>query len=91
MPECDAAKYSFFVRENGRIAPCIEYPETTIDLSDFAHTKKECSAMLCKCNEEHPCFYNDAREIGILLRSMPGIILHAPQIIAQMIRLGNFF
>ncbi len=91
MPECDAMKYSFLVRESGKIAPCIEYPKTEIDISDFQGEKKKCRGMLIECNREHPCFYNDAREIGIIVRSFPKIILHAPQIIAQMIRLGNFF
>lgn len=91
MPECDAMKYSFLVRENGKIAPCIEFPGKEVCFDSFREYKKKYSSMLCECNNDHPCFYNDAREIGILLRSAQKIILHAPQIIKQMIRFGNFF
>lgn len=91
MPPCDAMKRSFLVRENGIIAPCIEMPGKEIDIDDFARCKREYRDSICRCNAEHPCFYNDAREIGMLLRGIPGIILHLPVVFGQMRRYGNFF
>lgn len=91
MPPCDALRYSFYVSEAGQISPCIEYPDTKIQLSDFNNCKANCRKLLQDCNETHPCFYNDAREIGIILHSLPDIIIHLPKIISQLIKYGNFF
>lgn len=91
MPMCDALKYSFFVRENGQIAPCIEWPDQSVTTQRFAAAKKELVPLLCRCNREHPCFYNDAREIGILIRSIPKIMVHLPVILKQTARYGSFF
>ena len=94
MLECDAMKRSFLLKENGCFAPCIEYPGVEVTLGGFAAYRKQQKrhqALFRKCNKETPCFYNDAREIGVLLRRIPDILLHFPQIVRQMIKLGNFF
>lgn len=91
MPECDAMKYSMLMKENGQLAPCIEFPDVTIDINNFRNSKQECKEMLLLCNCKTPCFYNDAREIGFLWRKKWKIIQHVPTIIKQMKRYGNFF
>ena len=91
MPECDALNYSFLMKETGCISPCIEFPNIDISLQDFAALKKQHKPCLDACNRTTPCFYNDAREIGFLLRKKWQILLHAPQLMRQMKRYGNFF
>ncbi|MCI8285814.1 MAG: radical SAM protein [Firmicutes bacterium] len=91
MPECDALNYSFLMKENGDIAPCIEFPNNKIILNKFKDSKKSNKEILNKCNCDTPCFYNDAREIGFLWRKKLRIIAHFPQLICQMKRYGNFF
>ncbi len=91
MPECDALKYSFLMKENGKIAPCIEFPDIEIALKNFAKLKKQCKSCLDFCNTATPCFYNDAREIGFLVRKKWLILRHMPELLRQMRRYGNFF
>jgi MoaA/NifB/PqqE/SkfB family radical SAM enzyme len=91
MPECDAMKYSFVMKEDGVFAPCIEFTNKQVNIDNFKNDKKKYKKMLYKCNNETPCFYNDAREIGVLLRKKWRILLHMPRIIKQMITYGNFF
>jgi len=94
MAMCDAMKRSFLLKETGSIAPCIEYPNIELELGGFfkfRKQQKENRQLFKHCNRETPCFYNDAREIGILLNSLPDIAMHSPQIIKQMIKYGNFF
>jgi MoaA/NifB/PqqE/SkfB family radical SAM enzyme len=91
MPSCDAAKYSFLMQENGNISPCIEFPDILLELDDFSREKKKYRDVFCRCNENTPCFYNDAREIGVVWRKKLRIFFHLPLIVKQMIRYGNFF
>lgn len=91
MPSCDAMKYSFLLKENGDFAPCIEMPDKNFTLESFSSDKQKYKELFKKCNHDHPCFYNDAREIGILYRNIPRLILNFPVIIAQMIKYRSFF
>lgn len=91
MPECDAMNYSFLMKENGRISPCIEFPNIDLSLNDFEKQKKQHKPRLDLCNASTPCFYNDAREIGFLIRKKWTILRHMPEILRQMKRYGNFF
>lgn len=91
MPPCDAMKHSFLLKENGQMAPCIEMPEKNFTFENFRKDKEKYKNEIKKCNLEHPCFYNDAREIGVLYRNIPRLILNAPKIISQMINFKNFF
>lgn len=91
MPECDALNYSFLLKENGKFAPCIEFPNIDITLKEFRWQKQMHKACLNSCNTATPCFYNDAREIGFLVRKKWIILRHAPMLISQMKRYGNFF
>ncbi len=91
MPLCDAMKYSFLLKEDGKMAPCIEMPESNFTFEDFEKYKSKYRQCIHNCNSEHPCFYNDAREIGILYRNKWRALLRAPQIISEMIRYKSFF
>ncbi len=91
MPECDAMKYSFLMKETGEFAPCIEFPNISVDIHHFTKNKKECVPILHKCNDTTPCFYNDAREIGFLWRKKWRILCRFPSLIKQMKTYGNFF
>lgn len=91
MPPCDAMKYSFLLKENGDFAPCIEMPDKKFTLETFSADKRRYNKLFVKCNHDHPCFYNDAREIGVLYRNIPRLILNSPKIIAQMIKYKSFF
>lgn len=91
MPECDALKYSFLLKETGKIAPCIEFPDLTVDLADFLAMKREYRKKLAACNASTPCFYNDAREIGFLWRKKWRILANFSRLVKQMKRYGNFF
>jgi hypothetical protein len=53
--------------------------------------KAEWIGRCAECNKNTPCFYNDAREIGILWRKKWRLIPALPHIAAQIIRYGNFF
>ncbi|MCL1843367.1 MAG: radical SAM protein [Defluviitaleaceae bacterium] len=94
MKPCDAMKRSFLLKENGKISPCIEY--TNIELEPggffkFRKQQKQHAEIFGKCNKESPCFYNDARAIGVLINNAPRIFLNAPRIVKQMLVYGNFF
>ena len=91
MPECDAMKYSFLMKETGELAPCIEFPNMSIDIHNFSKNKKEYAKTLQRCNCTTPCFYNDAREIGFLWHKKWRILCHFPSLMKQMKRYGNFF
>ena len=91
LPPCDAMKYSFLLKENGEMSPCIEMPDKNFTVETFASDKKKYEPMIRQCNQEHPCFYNDAREIGILYRNIPKLILNSPRILAQIIKYKSFF
>lgn len=91
MPPCDAMKYSFLLKENGQLSPCIEMPDKNFSFETFAEDKKKYEPMIKQCNTHHPCFYNDAREIGILYRNIPKLILNSPRILAQIIKYKSFF
>ncbi len=90
-PPCDAMKFSFLMNEEGHMAPCLEMPDKTFSLRDFSAEKKRLKSCIDTCNREHPCFYNDAREIGILYRNIFKILFNLHKIIKQMIRYKNFF
>lgn len=91
LPPCDAMKYSFLLKENGQLSPCIEMPDKNFTIENFASDKKKYEPIIKKCNSDHPCFYNDAREIGILYRNIPKLILNSPRILAQIIKYKSFF
>ena len=94
MAMCDAMKRSFLLKESGEIAPCIEYPDIELKLGGFfkfRRQQQENKSLFQNCNQKTPCFYNDAREIGILIKNFPDIILNIPKIVKQMIIYGNFF
>ena len=91
MPECDAAKYSFLMKETGEIAPCIEFPNLPVELEKFRQCQKKYCETFRNCNKNTPCFYNDAREIGFLWRKKWKALVHIGPIISQMKRYGNFF
>lgn len=91
MPMCDAAKYSFLMTETGIKSPCIEFTDHTFRLDTFRKDRKVFSDKLEECNSTTPCFYNDAREIGVILRNKWVVLWNAPSIIRQLIKYGNFF
>ena len=91
MPMCDAARYSFLMTETGVKSPCIEFTDHTFSLETFRTDRKTFCKKLEECNRNTPCFYNDAREIGVLWRKKWVILFNLPKIIAQLIRYGNFF
>lgn len=91
MPMCDAARYSFVMTETGIKSPCIEFTDETFNLETFKKDRKTFCKKLEECNKTTPCFYNDAREIGVLWRKKWIVLLNAPTIIRQLIKYGNFF
>lgn len=91
MPMCDAARYSFLMTETGVKSPCIEFTDQTFSLDTFRKDRKTFCKKLEECNKTTPCFYNDAREIGVLWRKKWVILFNAPTIIRQLIQYGNFF
>ncbi|NLX76406.1 MAG: radical SAM protein [Clostridiaceae bacterium] len=91
MPMCDAARYSFVMTETGVKSPCIEFTDITFALETFKKDRKTFCKKLEECNRTTPCFYNDAREIGVLWRKKWLILLNAPVIIRQLMQYGNFF
>jgi len=91
MPICDAARYSFLMTEKGIKSPCIEFTDYTFNLNTFRKDRRKFRNELEECNRKTPCFYNDAREIGILWRKKWLILLNAHRVIRQLIKYGNFF
>lgn len=91
MPLCDAARYSFLMTETGVKSPCIEFTDKTFSLDTFRKDRKNFCDQLEECNKNTPCFYNDAREIGVLWRKKWVILFNAPRVIRQLMTYGNFF
>ncbi len=91
MHLCDAARYSFLMTETGVKSPCIEFTDHTFGLETFERDRRAFSQNLKECNKNTPCFYNDAREIGVLWRKRWAILWNAPVVIRQLIKYGNFF
>jgi len=91
MPMCDAARYSFVMTETGLKSPCIEFTDINFSLETFRKDRKTFCKKLEECNRTTPCFYNDAREIGVLWRKKWIILLNAPTVIRQLMKYGNFF
>lgn len=91
MPMCDAARYSFVMTETGLKSPCIEFTDINFSLETFRKDRKTFCKKLEECNRKTPCFYNDAREIGVLWRKKWIILLNAPTVIRQLMKYGNFF
>jgi MoaA/NifB/PqqE/SkfB family radical SAM enzyme len=91
LGECDAMRHSFFLKEGGGVAPCIEYPQLRLRLDQFATDKKRHRDEIHRCSCETPCFYNDAREVGILWKNRWSILLNSPKIARQFVRYGRFF
>jgi len=90
-PMCDALTRSMVMSPKGEFAPCLEFTEESSSLEALKARKGEWLRRCAECNEKTPCICNDVREIGVLWRQKWRIFLHLPQIMAQMIRYGNFF
>lgn len=90
-PLCDAMRFSILLKETGEFAPCLEMPDKNFTLSTFFKDRKKYRKLFKNCNKDHPCFYNDAREIGILYRNIFKILINLPKIIIQMIKYKSFF
>lgn len=90
-PICDAMRYSILLKETGEFAPCLEMPDKKFTLESFFKDRKKYRELFEKCNQQHPCFYNDAREIGILYRNVFRLVVNSPKIIMQMIKYKSFF
>lgn len=94
---CDALERSFLFQEDGACSPCVEHPNIVFSKDfldfeeDFKRAKKRLKNKILKCSRETPCFYNDAREIGIIWKSKLKILLHLPRVLKSMIKYGNFF
>lgn len=92
QPPCDAFCRSLLMKETGVLAPCIEFPEQEVFLDrPFKAQYRALMPIFARCNHDHPCFYNDAREIGILWQRKWQILGHLPLILRQTRRYGSFF
>jgi len=91
MPICDAARFSFLMTETGAKCPCIEFTDRNFNLETFRKDRKAFCDSIKECNRTTPCFYNDAREIGVLWRKKWIILLNIFKVIRQLIKYGNFF
>lgn len=91
MPICDAARFSFLMTETGAKCPCIEFTDRNFNLETFRKDRKAFCDSIRECNQTTPCFYNDAREIGVLWRKKWIVLLNIFRIIRQLIKYGNFF
>ncbi len=91
QPMCDALRRSMVMSPGGLFSPCIEFSGESAGLQEMLARKTEWLERCRKCNRDTPCFYNDAREIGILWRKKWRLTLAAPRIIRQILRYGNFF
>jgi hypothetical protein len=91
QPMCDALTRSIVMSPKGEFSPCIEFTGESAPLEEMYAKKAEWLERCAKCNKNTPCFYNDAREIGILWRRKLRLIPALPRIAAQMLRYGNFF
>jgi MoaA/NifB/PqqE/SkfB family radical SAM enzyme len=88
---CDALTRSIVMSSKGYFAPCIEFTGESAPLEEMYSKKADWLRRCAECNRSTPCFYNDAREIGILWRKKLRLISALPRIAAQMVRYGNFF
>lgn len=91
QPRCDALRRSMVMSPMGAFSPCIEFTGEPQELQAMFAQRKDWLRRCEKCNAETPCFYNDAREIGIIWRYKWKIALAMPQILSQMKKYGNFF
>jgi MoaA/NifB/PqqE/SkfB family radical SAM enzyme len=91
QPMCDALIRSIVMSPMGNFAPCIEFTGESAPLDEMYSKKADWLKRCAECNRDTPCFYNDAREIGILWRKKQNLALAFPRIIMQMIKYGNFF
>ena len=91
MPICDAARYSFLMTETGAKSPCIEFTDRNFSLDTFRKDRKTFCGSIKECNRNTPCFYNDAREIGVLWRKKWIILFNFIKIMRQLMKYGNFF
>jgi molybdenum cofactor biosynthesis enzyme MoaA len=91
QPMCDALTRSIVMSPKGGFSPCIEFTGESASLEEMYAKKAEWLERCAECNRNTPCFYNDAREIGILWRKKWRLIPALPRIVTQMIRYGNFF
>lgn len=91
MPTCDAMTYSIVMLEDGTYAPCIEFAHKAIDIDTLKEDKKAYNKMVSTCNDKTPCYYNCAREIGVMMRKKWRIFFNVFKVARQMIRYGNFF
>ncbi|GMO27281.1 MAG: GTP 3',8-cyclase MoaA [Termitinemataceae bacterium] len=88
---CDALCRSMVMSPKGLFAPCIEFTGVSMPLQEMLEQKKIWLERCKECNKRTPCFYNDAREIGILWRKKWKVFLNLPNVVMQMIKYGNFF
>jgi MoaA/NifB/PqqE/SkfB family radical SAM enzyme len=91
MVLCDADTYSFVLKENGLLCPCLELPNLTFTLDKFKQAREKHAQDIKECNKCNPCFYNCAREVGILWRNKWRILFNFPRIAYQLMQYGNFF
>jgi MoaA/NifB/PqqE/SkfB family radical SAM enzyme len=89
---CDALRRSIVMTSNGDFSPCLEFTDKASPLDDMLRNKKMWLMRCADCNKISPCFYNCAREIGILWRKKWRVFIHFPEVIKQMMfEYGNFF
>jgi MoaA/NifB/PqqE/SkfB family radical SAM enzyme len=91
FPICDALRRSLVMSPKGLFSPCIEFTNESVSFENIFFNKDIWFDKCKNCNENTPCFYNDAREIGIIWRKKWNMFFHFPLIIKQMIKYGNFF
>lgn len=91
QPMCDALTRSIVMSPKGEFSPCIEFADEAAPLETMYSKKAEWLARCAECNRNTPCFYNDAREIGILWEKKWELARAFPRIAMQMLRYGNFF
>jgi molybdenum cofactor biosynthesis enzyme MoaA len=91
MPRCDALRRSMVMSPTGLFSPCIEFTGEPEELMAMYSNRNNWFRRCKACNEKTPCFYNDAREIGIIWRYKWRIAFSMPLVISQMAKYGNFF
>jgi hypothetical protein len=91
QPLCDALRRSMVMSPAGLFAPCIEFTTESAELDIMRSKRMEWFKRCDICNSQTPCFYNCAREIGIIWRNKWRIAAHIPHILRQMARYRSFF
>ncbi|MDR1534807.1 MAG: radical SAM protein [Planctomycetota bacterium] len=91
MPGCDALARSLVMSPQGLFSPCLEFTSESVPWEEIRGRRAAWLERCRICNREHPCFYNCAREIGILWRNKWRIALTLPLILGQLARHRNFF